>query len=279
MFDLFGQSARTPMPSLQLEETAVPRTQLLAWEKELLGVYVSEHPLSQMLAERSADVALASEITEEMVGREVVLAGMVGPVRQRQTKDGRPFIIAQVEDLSGSVEVAVWSDTYEPTKELWVEGNILLMQVRVRTREDQLQLSVQSVSVYEPTEEGRMSHEEDAVSTPGEVPRVDSPLPPPPSPRQPKPRQAYRLQITLRETDDEDSDRDRLTLLLATLVDFPGDDEVVLVVGSNGDRETFALPSARACKELRTKVEEVLDHHGKALLEPVVINEGVTPSA
>jgi hypothetical protein len=73
----------------------------------------------------------------------------------------------------------------------------------------------------------------------------------------------------LRETEDEDNDRDRLTQLLATLVDFPGEDEVTLVVGSNGDRESFALPSARACKELCARLDAVLDYNGKATLEPV----------
>ncbi len=273
MFDLFGQTTDTPMPGLQLEEAAVPLTQQLAWERELLGVYVSEHPVRHVLADRPADVALASEITEEMIGREVVMAGMVGSIRQRLTKDGRPFIIAQMEDLSGSVEVAVWSDTYEPTKELWVEGNILLLQVRVRSREEQLQLSVQSVSVYErPEEEGRGKEEDDGAAARMALSPSTSSYEPQPSPqkRQPlPPPQSYRLQITLRETDDEDTDRDRLTQLLATLVDFPGDDEITLVVGSNGDRETFALPSARACKELCARLDAVLDYNGKAMLEPV----------
>ncbi|MFQ5879454.1 MAG: DNA polymerase III subunit alpha, partial [Dehalococcoidia bacterium] len=134
MFDLFGAATATPMPGLHLEEASIPTSQQLAWEKELLGVYVSEHPVRRLLADRPAEVALASEVTEEMVGREVVLAALVAATRQRLTRDGRPFLIATMEDLSGSVEVAVWPDVYEASREMWAEGNVLLMQVRVRAR-------------------------------------------------------------------------------------------------------------------------------------------------
>lgn len=272
MFDLFGQTAETPMPSLYLEEVSVPRTQQLAWERELLGVYVSEHPIHHILADRPTDVALASEITEDMISREVVMAGLIGAIRQRLTKDGRTFIIAQVEDLSGSIEVAVWSDTYEVTKELWVEGNILLMTVRVRSREDQLQLSVQQASLYEAD---RAAEAVESIETPA----GGQPAPQRPAPtvrretpvEKPARRELQRLQITLRETDHEEDDRERLTQVLETLVNFPGEDEVVLVVGSNGHRETFALPSARACRELCTRLDAVLDDHGTATLVPAVM--------
>ena len=46
MFDMFGESVATPLPALELVDADVSKAEMLAWEKELLGVYVSEHPFS-----------------------------------------------------------------------------------------------------------------------------------------------------------------------------------------------------------------------------------------
>jgi DNA polymerase-3 subunit alpha len=136
---------------------------MLSWEKELLGVYVSEHPFSSAAATTAKHVsALMSEITPELDGREVVIAGMVNGIRHLATKAGKPFIAVTVEDLSGSTEVTVWSDVYEPTREFWQAGNILLMLVRVRERNDRLQASVQQASLVQAAD-GTVSHEHFAI--------------------------------------------------------------------------------------------------------------------
>ena len=157
MFDMFGQSAATPLPALELpggqagpEEAEVPRSEMLAWEKELLGVYVSEHPFSAAASALASHVtAVCSEVTAEMSGRELVLAGLVTGSRPLFTRDGRPFLAVELEDLSGSLEVTVWPDLYEQTRELWMEGNILLVLVRVRERGERLQIGVQRVALYQ----------------------------------------------------------------------------------------------------------------------------------
>jgi len=159
MFDLFGDSVATPLPALELIEGDASKAEMLSWEKELLGVYVSEHPFSSAAATTSKHVsALVIEITAELDGREVVIAGMVNGVRHLATKQGKPFIAVMIEDLSGTAEVTVWSDVYEPTRELWQPGNILLMLVRVRERNDRLQASVQQASLVQAAD-GTISHE------------------------------------------------------------------------------------------------------------------------
>ncbi|MEX0787078.1 MAG: DNA polymerase III subunit alpha [Dehalococcoidia bacterium] len=169
MFDLFGDQVATPMPGLELEEAAVPRQEELAWEKELLGVYVSEHPFKRAAAVLSPHVTtVCAELAAEAApsqstngddddappslppqGREVSLAGMVGNTRRLYTRDGRPFCAAEIEDLSGMVEVTVWPELFERTQDLWVEGNIVLMLVRARERNGRLQIAVQRVEPYE----------------------------------------------------------------------------------------------------------------------------------
>jgi DNA polymerase-3 subunit alpha len=160
MFDMFGDSVSTPLPALELVESDVSKAEMLSWERELLGVYVSEHPFSSAalkLAKHTS--AMISEVTAEMDGREVVVAGMVNDVRTRLTKAGKQFLAVTVEDLSGSQEVTVWPDVYETTRDLWTPGNILLMLLRVRERGDRLQIAVQQISLVQ-TADGSISHEQ-----------------------------------------------------------------------------------------------------------------------
>jgi DNA polymerase-3 subunit alpha len=160
MFDMFGDSVSTPLPSLELEEGEVSRAEALAWERELLGVYVSEHPFSGAASKLSKHTtALVSEITPDLDGRDIVVAGMVNDVRQRLTKSGSVFLAVMIEDLSGSAEVVVWNDVYETTRELWQPGNILLMQLRLRDRNERLTAAVQQVSLVQ-TADGTRTHEE-----------------------------------------------------------------------------------------------------------------------
>ena len=167
MFDLFGDEVSTPMPALHLDEAPALRAEELAWEKELLGVYVTEHPFKAAAAILSEHItALCAEVAAETTsqgqgegedekpalppkGRDVAIAGMVGNTRRLYTKDGRPFCATEIEDLSGMVEVTVWPELFERTQDIWFEGNILFLQVRLRERNNRLQISAQEVELYQ----------------------------------------------------------------------------------------------------------------------------------
>ncbi len=269
MFDLFGESVAAPLPSLELEPAEAPRAEMLAWEKEMLGVYVSEHPFAGAAAALSQHVtAVCNEVTLELAGREVVLAGMVASTRNLLTRDGKTFCAATVEDLSGSVEVTVWPDLYDQTRDFWAEGNILILLARVRERGDRLQVSAQRVEIYQtggpaaepfaipewirrdrPAANARNapSGRKNAVDAGDSLPR--------------------RVLIALRETPDEEEDRQRLAGLMTTLADFPGGDAVRLLVHTRDDQQVeLALPRARACEELCGKLAALFGNCGEVRL-------------
>jgi DNA polymerase-3 subunit alpha len=156
MFDLFGAEVATPLSGIDLESAPLPRGEVLAWEKELLGVWLSEHPFTRAAPQLAPFVsALCNEIAPDLLpdlpsqGRDFIIAGMVGSTRRLATRDGRSFIAAELEDLSGSLEVTVWPDIYERSQELWVPGSIVLAQVRVRERGDRLSAGLQEVVPFE----------------------------------------------------------------------------------------------------------------------------------
>jgi DNA polymerase-3 subunit alpha len=263
LFDIFQETA--PSLTLALQEAEVPRSEQLAWEKELLGVYVSEHPFTRAAAALGPRVtAMCSEVSEEMNGREMIIAGSVTHIRQILTRAGRPFLAVEMEDLTGAVEVTVWPDVYDQTRDLWVEGAILLLTVRVRTRNDRLQVSVQNVVAYE---EGS---EPDPEPVGGFNGPIEAPRPvrvshnPAPRPKSNGPRE---MRITLHETEDTDSDHERLRAVMSAIQEFEGDDHVRLTIRQqDGDEVDLELPRARACDELGQRLSGALGDAGTVAL-------------
>ncbi|GAG93394.1 unnamed protein product, partial [marine sediment metagenome] len=117
MFDLWGEAMPVPTPSLDLEAADISTGEKLAWERELMGVYLSEHPLSAVAAKiASENTTLCGQIDAELVGQTVVVAGMVASVHSLFTRDRRPFVSAVLEDLDGRIETMVWPKLYSDTR-------------------------------------------------------------------------------------------------------------------------------------------------------------------
>ena len=95
------------------------------------------------------NTTLCGQIDAGLVGQTVVIAGMVASVRSLFTKDRRPFISAVLEDLDGKIETMVWPKLYSDTRDLWQEGNILLVEGEVKLRNDQVQLHCDRVRRYQ----------------------------------------------------------------------------------------------------------------------------------
>jgi DNA polymerase-3 subunit alpha len=151
MFDLFGQSAPVPMPSLDLAGEDAAAKEKLAWEKELLGVYLSEHPFARYAKLIDTEnTVLPSQVNAELEGQSLVLVGMVDTVKELFTKDHRAFCSATITDDVASLEVMVWTRTYEDTKELWKDGNFLRIEGKVKIREERVQFTCDAVEIYKP---------------------------------------------------------------------------------------------------------------------------------
>jgi DNA polymerase-3 subunit alpha len=208
MFDLFRQNVDVPLPALSLDDYDVTLQEKLTWEKELLGVYFSEHPLAA-LASKLAEHAsvLCGEINSDMAGEKIVVAGMVSSVRHVTTKTNRMFIVATFEDLNGSIEVTVWSDIYSQTQDLWVDGNILLIEGTVKIRDDRVNINCTKVRKYEPDAEKAVSVNNGRAATP------------------PK-----KLIINIKQSDDSEKDLVHLQKIMGVLRRYPGQDSLQLAI-------------------------------------------------
>jgi len=252
MFDLWGESATTPLPEIEMEDVELSQREKLSWEKELLGVYLSEHPFSQAAHSLALDTtAFCGQIDPDMAGQAVTVAGMVSSARHGTTRNGRPFVAAMLEDLVGSVEVTCWAERYEHTKELWLEGNTLLVQGKVRIRQDEVQLVCESVQQYRPGETGEGAGEElvegdeSQAAEASEVKRT-------------------KLLVTIWQTENEKEDLERFHRFLDIVKAYPGDDEVFLTVASGDGQVNLEMPNITAgyCPELHLELVGLVGQEG-----------------
>ena len=256
MFDLLGEEVPVPVPGLDLEPADIPVRDKLAWEKELLGVYLSEHPFSSMAGKGTMlnlNITLCGQIDAELAGQSVVVAGIVASVRSLFTRDGKPFASAILEDLDGRIEVMVWPKIYAETKDLWQEGNILLVEGRVRVNDDKVQLNCDSVSDYQ----SMVARAEPSVTPePVAVPVVaEEPAAPPVS---------HRLVISLTQSSDEAGDVALLKKVASVLQGFPGRDEVSLRVTNGSKVSCLKLTNLTVSygAELHEKLAELVGEAG-----------------
>jgi DNA polymerase-3 subunit alpha len=234
MFDLWGETVSVPLPSLDMVVGEVSKRERLTWEKELLGVYLSEHPFSPYVSKAASEnTTLCGQVDAEMEGQAVTVAGMVASVRQLLTRDGQPSASVILEDLDGRLEVMAWPRLYTAKKELLQEGNVLLVVGRVKLRGDRVQLVCENVRSYQ------IDAEVDGSALPR---REEVPPTVEESPADTGPAGARRLIINLNQTGDEAGDVARLRQVIDTLKCFPGDEEVNLIVDDGKKVFNLKLP-------------------------------------
>ncbi len=112
-----------------------PLRERLEWEKELIGVYISEHPVAHALAQVRDTVShLCGEIGEEHHGQKVAVLGLVAAYRTTQTKKGDQMAFVTLEDIQGSVDVVVFPKMWEQARSLWQRDKIVLVRGKVDAR-------------------------------------------------------------------------------------------------------------------------------------------------
>jgi DNA polymerase-3 subunit alpha len=138
-----------------LDIEPVSKKTLLAWEKEHLGVYVTENPLTEMQSRaRGEGMSFISttDIDVEVAGQQVRLLAMVRSIRRITTRAGKAMAVVEFEDLAGSLEAVLFPGAFDQYGHLLVEDEPLLVSGRADERNDRLQVIVDSLAEIELTE-------------------------------------------------------------------------------------------------------------------------------
>ena len=147
MLDMPAQQATADLFSPPPTFTPVPTKERLDWEKELLGVYVSEHPLERVTANYKHVITCMSNEVSQRVGRRVALAGMVAGTRAIFTKKGDRMAFVTLEDLQGRCDLTVFPKIFASTPEhLLEEGSVVLVRGKVEKRDDHINILVDEIT-------------------------------------------------------------------------------------------------------------------------------------
>jgi len=117
----------------------------LGWEKELLGLYISSHPLydfKKLLEKRTVAI---SKIDASFVNKKIVLGGLIASVKKIITKNGKPMLFLKLEDLTDKIEVVVFPNLLERNPGALEENKIVFFAGRVDDRNGEIKLVADDV--------------------------------------------------------------------------------------------------------------------------------------
>ena len=144
-FDLFGvETSASSVSGLAID---IPlgeweKSMLLSYEREMLGLYVSDHPLLgvEHILRAAADMPI-SQLADANHDQIITIGGLITQVQRKVSRQGTPWAIVTVEDLDGAVDVMFFSNSYSTHGVNLVEDRIVAIRGRVDKREEQPRIS------------------------------------------------------------------------------------------------------------------------------------------
>ncbi|MEI6237296.1 MAG: DNA polymerase III subunit alpha [Candidatus Saccharibacteria bacterium] len=246
--DLFGASLTDEAPLLKLNipetSTLYSEHEYLQWERELLGLYLSKHPLQDYdgyLAEKTVPLA---KIAPEDDGKSATIGGIISSIRQITTKNGQPMAFIKLEDLVGDeTELVVFPNAFKDTAEVWVTQNVVIVKGKVNGLDKsgalmpEFKVLVDSAQVvpledakeYEPTGHKAILKNSKRSSNDGNNYHDQQNI------------EASKLNKRLYLRMQDASDHVTLQMLKTILDEYPGQNEAVLVLGIE-NKQIIKLP-------------------------------------
>ena len=154
-FDLFGGSPDLTSSNilgieLKISTEEWDKNLLLSYEREMLGLYVSDHPLLgiEHILRAAVDMPL-SEIAEESVGHEQIvnIGGLITQVQRKVSKQGNSWAIVSIEDLEGAVDVLFFATTYQTHAMNLIEDRVIIVRGRIDKREEVARITALEMTI------------------------------------------------------------------------------------------------------------------------------------
>lgn len=246
-------------PSLALEKAATvytPREQLL-WERELLGLYLSQHPLAMYETFLEEQTMPMNALKPEHEGRAVVIGGAINDIREIMTKNGAKMAFVKLEDKFTELELILFPNSYMQTAGLWDRDRVILVRGKISAKDregnigeevkilvdDAREITSEQALSYRPIGKKMRppgSKKSAAEAVTATKPRVEKKLENNTSKQGPSTANATSERVYIRLHDSQDQ---QLLLSLKKSIDeAPGKTEVVLVLGPSESKQIIKLP-------------------------------------
>ncbi|MCK5767719.1 MAG: DNA polymerase III subunit alpha, partial [Candidatus Atribacteria bacterium] len=152
IFDLFGDTHNDKINHSQyytlpdIEEFS--KNELLAMEKEMLGLYISQHPLKDHQKKIEDIISTnSSEAINLPDGSVVIMAGVINRIRKKSTKNGNLMAFISLEDLEGSIEAIIFPKVFEKNKEALNKDEIIVIEGSLDNAEGKVKLIANKLSL------------------------------------------------------------------------------------------------------------------------------------
>lgn len=146
---LFSGSPELSRASLNLKEAApATKKEKLQWERELLGLYVTEHPFGDIAAALGGNIIKISDIGQKTGF--VKIGGVITNIKKILTKKNETMIFAKIEDTSGDVELVVFPNTYKDFAPVWQEDTSILVSGKISNKDGENKIIVNSAYSVSP---------------------------------------------------------------------------------------------------------------------------------
>jgi DNA polymerase-3 subunit alpha len=245
--DLFGSlieevAEATPMLSLIETQADINVREQLQWERELLGLYISSHPLEDYklwLAEQTIPIR---DITPDLHNKAATIGGVVVDLREILTKKGQKMAFAKIADEYGEIELILFPGIYEKSNDLWKRDTVVVLTGKISGQDRDGNTSASAQILVDSARE--VTHAEVQNYVPNmkkiKTPKVTKPKKKKEVTVSKKeaPIPHKRLYIKLPSNYDQ-----KILLSLKEAIDaIPGRIEVVLVIGEKSQRQIIKLP-------------------------------------
>jgi DNA polymerase-3 subunit alpha len=153
-FDLFGGGVSTSSGIsgivLDIDSMEWEKALLLSYEREMLGLYVSDHPLLgvEHVLRSAADISINQILDDGVTHEQVVtIAGLITSVQRKVSRQGQPWAIVTIEDLAGGIDVRFFSNSYQQHALNLIEDRIVVIRGRIDKKEETPQVTAIDLSI------------------------------------------------------------------------------------------------------------------------------------
>ncbi|MEY4734682.1 MAG: hypothetical protein RL428_17 [Actinomycetota bacterium] len=144
-FDLFGGETTSDIAGLEVEipQTEWDKATLLAFEREMLGLYVSDHPLLgvEHVLRSHTDMSISALMDEGIPDGVVTIGGLITGVQRKVSRKGDSWAVVSIEDLEGSIEALFFSNTYNQYSLSLTEDRVVVIRGRFSRTDEQVRFT------------------------------------------------------------------------------------------------------------------------------------------
>ncbi len=236
--DLFGNDIEVARPNLQLaqSESIYSLKEQLQWERELLGLYLSQHPLQMYKNLLDETTIKISTLLPAHHGKSITVGGSINDVREITTKNAQKMAFVKLTDGDNEIELVIFPSVFQQTLGIWQKDSVIVANGKVSAKDKNGASDEVKIIVDEAREV--TSEQAEAYQPTGKRKRTPKPLKAQKSKLKQVQKKEKKLYLRLENT----SNNDLLTSIKQVLTEKIGNTDVILVMGEESKKQAVKLP-------------------------------------